>query len=157
MRDIVISLLKNHILIASLVSNILAQFLKVIINYAVEKKFNWKLFWSAGGNPSSHTSTVTTLTILLGFYYGFDSPYFAISFVLSSIVIIDALSVRREVGKHAKTMNEIFQETILGKRLKEIVDIETFKELVGHSFPEVLMGLLIGLFVAVIDISIYAK
>lgn len=154
MKELFLQLLKNDILIASIISNVLAQLIKVFLFFATEKKFNWKLFWSTGGNPSSHTSTVTTLTILLGAHYGFDSPYFAIAFVISSIVIVDALSVRREVGKHAKTMNEIFHETLLGKRLKEIIDIETFKELVGHSGSEVFMGFLIGTLVAAVDLII---
>ncbi len=157
MRDILNALLRNHILIAAVISHVLAQLLKVLTFYLIEKRLDWRLLWSTGGNPSSHTSTVATLTILLGYYYGFDSPYFSISFIISSIVIVDALSVRREVGKHAKTMNEIFHETILGKRLKEIIDVQTFKELVGHSGPEVFMGFLLGLFIAVLDIIIFAK
>ncbi len=154
MKDLFLQLLRNDILIASVVSNTLAQLLKLILSYAAEKKIDWKILWSTGGNPSSHTSTVTTLTILLGARFGFDSPYFAISFVISSIVIIDALSVRREVGKHAKTMNEIFRETLLGKRLKEIIDIETFKELIGHTGSEVFMGFLVGTLIAALDLII---
>jgi len=154
---IIYDILNNNILIASIISNIVAQFLKVIIFYLIEKEWDWSLLVSTGGKPSSHTSTVTTLTILLGAKYGFNSPYFTIAFILSSIVIVDALSVRREVGKHAKTMNEIFFETQLGKRLRETLDIEMFKELIGHSGIEVFMGFLVGLLIAVIDIIYFLK
>jgi acid phosphatase family membrane protein YuiD len=129
--------------------------LKVIFTYLIEKEWDWKMLTSTGGNPSSHTATVTTLTILLGAKFGFDSPYFSIAFVFSAIVVVDAISVRREVGKHAKTMNEIFFETPLGKRLRESIDIETFKELVGHSGIEVFIGFLLGLLIAIIDIIFF--
>jgi Uncharacterized protein conserved in bacteria len=117
---VILQLLSNNILIASIISNLVAQGLKVIIYYLIEKEWNWRMFISTGGNPSSHTATVTTLTILLGAKYGFDSPYFTIAFIFSSVVVVDAISVRREVGKHAKTMNDIFFETPLGKRLQEL-------------------------------------
>ncbi|MCI4463664.1 MAG: divergent PAP2 family protein [Caldisericum sp.] len=154
---VILQLLSNNILIASIISNLVAQGLKVIIYYLIEKEWNWRMFTSTGGNPSSHTATVTTLTILLGAKYGFDSPYFTIAFIFSSVVVVDAISVRREVGKHAKTMNDIFFETPLGKRLQETVDIEVFKELVGHSGPEVFIGFLLGLLIAVIDIVFFFK
>lgn len=150
-------LLRNNILIASIISNIVAQALKVLFTYLVEKEWDFRMFISTGGNPSSHTATVTTLTILLGAKYGFDSPYFAIAFIFSSVVIVDAISVRREVGKHAKTMNDIFFETPLGKRLRETVDVEVFKELVGHSGIEVFIGFLVGLLVAIVDIVLFFK
>ncbi|MGB9794005.1 MULTISPECIES: divergent PAP2 family protein [Caldisericum] len=153
--NILTQLFSNNILIASIFSNIIAQVLKVIFTYLVEKEWDWEMLTSTGGNPSSHTATVTTLTILLGAKFGFDSPYFSIAFVFSAIVVVDAISVRREVGKHAKTMNEIFFETPLGKRLRESIDIETFKELVGHSGIEVFIGFLLGLLIAIIDIIFF--
>ncbi|MGC9100343.1 MAG: divergent PAP2 family protein [Caldisericum sp.] len=153
--NILTQLFSNNILIASIFSNIIAQVLKVIFTYLVEKEWDWEMLTSTGGNPSSHTATVTTLTILLGAKFGFDSPYFSIAFVFSAIVVVDAISVRREVGKHAKTMNEIFFETPIGKRLRESIDIETFKELVGHSGIEVFIGFLLGLLIAIIDIIFF--
>ncbi len=153
--NILTQLFSNNILIASIFSNIIAQVLKVIFTYLIEKEWDWEMLTSTGGNPSSHTATVTTLTILLGAKFGFDSPYFSIAFVFSAIVVVDAISVRREVGKHAKTMNEIFFETPLGKRLRESIDIETFKELVGHSGIEVFIGFLLGLLIAIIDIIFF--
>ena len=100
---------------------------------------------------------MATLTILLGARYGFNSPYFTIAFIISAIVIVDALSVRREVGEHAKTLNEIFADKILGKRLKEIVDAKVFKELIGHTVFEVFTGFLLGILVAALDLIIIKK
>ncbi|BAL80693.1 divergent PAP2 family protein [Caldisericum exile] len=152
---VILQILSNNILITSIISNFVAQALKVLFTFLVEKKWDLQMFISTGGNPSSHTATVTTLTILLGVKYGFDSPYFAIAFIFSAVVVVDAISVRREVGKHAKTMNDIFFETPLGKRLRESIDIEVFKELVGHSGIEVFIGFLLGLLIATIDIIFF--
>jgi hypothetical protein len=77
--------------------------------------------------------------------------------VLSGIIIVDALSVRREVGEHSKTLNEIFADKILGKRLHEIVDVKIFRELIGHTVFEVFTGFLLGILVAVLDLVIIRK
>ncbi len=147
----------NDILIAAIISNFAAQFLKVLTEYTRTHRINWKIAVSTGGNPSSHTSTVTTLMILLGYRYGLNSPLFTIAFILAAIVVIDALSVRREVGEHSKTMNEIFLETPWGRKIAEMIDVKKFRELIGHSGLEVFMGFLLGIVVAVLDIWITGK
>lgn len=157
MKEILIQIFTNDILIAAVISSFLAQFMKIIITHSEGKNFQWNLFFSSGGNPSSHTSAMTTLTLLLGARYGFNSPYFSITFVLSGIIIVDALSVRREVGEHSKTLNEIFADKILGKRLHEIVDVKIFRELIGHTVFEVFTGFLLGILVAVLDLVIIRK
>ncbi|OIP13478.1 MAG: hypothetical protein AUJ99_01975 [Caldisericum sp. CG2_30_36_11] len=157
MKEILIQIFTNDILIAAVISSFLAQFMKIIVTHSEGKNFQWNLFFSSGGNPSSHTSAMTTLTLLLGARYGFNSPYFSITFVLSGIIIVDALSVRREVGEHSKTLNEIFADKILGKRLHEIVDVKIFRELIGHTVFEVFTGFLLGILVAVLDLVIIRK
>jgi len=82
-------LFTNDILIFSVISSITAQMLKVIFNFAQKKKINWRLAISPGGSPSSHTAAMTTLTLLLGARYGLNSPYFTISFVVASIIVVD--------------------------------------------------------------------
>ena len=157
MKEILIQIFTNDILIAAVISSFLAQFMKIIVTHSEGKNFQWNLFFSSGGNPSSHTSAMTTLTLLLGARHGFNSPYFSIAFVLSGIIIVDALSVRREVGEHSKTLNEIFADKILDKRLHEIVDVKIFRELIGHTVFEVFTGFLLGILVAVLDLVIIRK
>lgn len=125
------------------------------VNYIHNKRFDFHLAFSTGGNPSSHTATVTTLTILLGAWYGFNSPYFTILFIMAGIVVIDALNVRREVGERSKTMNEIFLETSWGKKIAELIDVKTFRELIGHTGSEVFAGFILGILVAIIDLLIF--
>ncbi len=146
-------LFTNDILIFSILSNITAQALKVLLDYQHTKRINWKLAVSAGGNPSSHTATVTTLTVILGVRYGLNSPYFTIAFIMGTIVVIDALSVRREVGEHSKTMNELLWDTAWGEKLREIIDVKKFRELMGHTGLEVTAGFIWGVLIALIDIA----
>ncbi len=147
----------NDILWFSLLASAMAQMIKIYLNFIHTKRIDMKLAFSTGGNPSSHTATVTTLTIILGARYGFNSPYFTIAFITAGIVIIDALNVRREVGEHSKTMNEIFLETSWGKKIAELIDVKTFKELVGHTGSEVAAGFILGVIVAIIDILMFNK
>ena len=86
---------------------------------------------------------VVATTVSSGLALGFDSPFFAISFVLSGIVMYDAAGVRRHAGRHARALNRIIQELKGEHPLKNI----RLKELIGHSPMEVLVGALQGLFV----------
>ena len=64
----------------------------------------------SGGMPSSHSATVCGLTTAAGLVYGVSSFEFAISFVLASVVMYDAMGVRREAGKQAKLLNMILEQ-----------------------------------------------
>jgi len=105
--------------------------------------FRWERITGAGGMPSSHSAMVVATTIASGLTAGFDSPFFAISFVLSGIVMYDAAGVRRHAGRHARAINRIIQELKTEHPLKNI----RLKELIGHSPMEVLVGALQGLIV----------
>ncbi|MEG0365069.1 MAG: divergent PAP2 family protein, partial [Erysipelotrichales bacterium] len=60
-------------LIAALLANVIAQFLKPFALYLKTKSFDKYQFLAAGGFPSSHTSTVTSLALAIGLKEGFDS------------------------------------------------------------------------------------
>ena len=54
------------------------------------------------GMPSSHSATVCGMTTAAMLKYGVGSFEFAVSFVVSMVVMYDAIGVRRETGKQAK-------------------------------------------------------
>ena len=119
----------------------LAQVIKAVLYWAIEKKFDWKRIWGSGGMPSSHSAFVLALAVALGLENGFDSPAFAVSFALMAIVIYDAMGVRYETGKQGQIINKILAELFVeGKPLTD----DRLKELVGHSPLEVLGGLIVG-------------
>ena len=90
--------------------------------------------------PSSHTSFTSSLTVLLGFNLGFDSPIFAVALVFTFIIAYDAIGLRFESGKQAEAINLINKE--LGKSKKK--GFKLLKEQLGHKPLEVLVGLLLG-------------
>ena len=73
------------------------------------------------------------------------SPVFAISIVLCIIVMIDATGVRRETGKQSRALNIIVEE--LFKSDEKTFDTH-FKELIGHTPLQVILGFLTGVVAA---------
>lgn len=135
---------QNRILLISIFSCFLAQFLKIFTGK--EKKFDFKRIIIAGGMPSSHSSFVTCLSMLVGFDRGFASTEFAMTAVFAIIVMYDASGVRRAVGKQAELLNQIVDDFFHGKFDQH----EKLKELVGHTPKEVLLGALLGIFIGII-------
>jgi hypothetical protein len=112
MRAMVISLLSNEVLLTAVISMFIAQVIKIIYYYILEKKFNWFHIFEAGGMPSSHSALVCSLTLMVGLSEGFDSVLFAAVAVIAAIVMYDAMKVRAEEVGH--TLVEVSTGGILG-------------------------------------------
>ena len=50
----------NHVLIIGLAGWLLAQMLKIPIGFLRTHRWNWALFFGAGGMPSSHSALITS-------------------------------------------------------------------------------------------------
>lgn len=137
----------NNILNVALLSWMIAQILKFFINLITLKRVDLERFIGSGGMPSSHSATVTSLTMSIGLNEGISSPFFAIALILTLIVTYDASGVRRAAGEHAKMINRIVEE--LEENNMEVAD-EHLKELLGHSKIEVLAGAVLGIIIAVL-------
>ena len=140
----------NKILIVALIADLVAQGLKPLIHYGEYHEWKWQLLFSNGGFPSSHSTAVTALTTMVAFTAGVGSPLFAICMVFSAVVVFDASGVRQEVGKHARTLNAVFEEFKLWDRF----DYKHFTELVGHTVFEVIGGIALGLLLALLSLRI---
>ena len=140
-------LLGNQLLVSAVLGWVVAQGLKTLIDFALNKSFNKERLVGSGGMRSSHSATVCGLTTAAVIKYGVGSFEFAISFVLSMIVMYDAIGVRRETGKQAKLLNSILMENPL--KLSAEVLQERLKEYVGHTPLQVVAGALLGVFLAI--------
>lgn len=136
-KDVFVSFITNRMLIAVFFAWLVSQIIKVLAGLIKHKKLNPKLLIALGGMPSSHSSTVSALATAVLLVEGVSTT-FVISLVLAFIVIRDALGVRREVQKHARVLRKISNEKVL--------------EDVGHTFPQVLAGIVIGIILALIII-----
>ena len=140
-------ILTNRYWLCAMSAWLIAQALKIPIQFALNHKLNWKLFWSSGGMPSSHSAMVVSLALCIGFNEGFDTPLFAIAFVLASIVMYDAAGVRRETGRQGQVINQILHSAIFEGRP---ISNEEMKEIVGHTPLEVFGGFLLGIACAIL-------
>lgn len=139
-------LLSNQVLISSVIGWTVAQLLKTIIDFSLNKSFSPERLVGSGGMPSSHSSTVCALVTSSGLCYGISSFEFAVSFVLASVVMYDAIGVRRETGKQAKLLNLILKQDLLKLSNEEFQ--ETLKEFVGHTPLQVFAGAVLGIALA---------
>jgi len=137
-------LITNRIMIASLIAWLLAQFLKVPIQYLFHRTFDWSLWFNTGGMPSSHSALVTAVMLATGLYAGFNTPIFAVALALMMVVVYDAAGVRRQAGMHAERINMIINELFSGQPISE----ENLKEVLGHTPVEVIGGVFLGLVVS---------
>ncbi|MDY2736590.1 divergent PAP2 family protein [Intestinibacter sp.] len=143
-----VDIFQNRILLISIFSCFLAQFIKIFTGK--ESKIDFRRISISGGMPSSHSSFVTALAVLVGFDKGFASTEFAMTAVFAIIVMYDASGVRRAVGKQAEILNQIVDDFFHGKFDQH----ERLKELVGHTPKEVLVGAALGILIGVIASNI---
>ena len=124
-------------LIIPIIVCIISQTIKVIIEFIKTKKLNIIRFIDGmGGMPSTHSALVSSLTTLVCINYNITSIIFSITLFFSLIVIYDSMGIRYESGNQAKELNKI-----LGTN---------FKEPLGHSPIEVLLGVLLGIILTLI-------
>ena len=140
-----IDVLDNRVLIAALLAWALAQGLKMPVEYARTRRWNWVLLLRAGGMPSSHSSLVTALAHGIGLVVGYDSAMFALAVVVAMVVIYDATGIRRQSGLHAEVINVLVHDLLEGHPRRHE---EQLREVLGHSPLEAIVGLLPGLAVA---------
>lgn len=136
-------LLLNTPLVAAFVATILAQALKVVLVLVTERRLAFDRLLETGGMPSSHSAAVASIAVVLGAQYGFGSPYFALAAVFGSIVIYDATGIRRAAGKQAELINDLVNE--LAHLFDEGFRPMALKTLLGHTYPQVLVGVLLGI------------
>jgi len=140
----IVAVFQNKALIAGLIAWLLAQVIKMPLDYLYSRKWNWALLLTTGGMPSSHSSLLTATSLGIGLYHGFDSPVFAIAVAITMVVVYDAAGVRRQAGIHAQRINVLFDELLHGHMLNE----KDLREVLGHTPLEVMGGILLGLIVA---------
>ncbi len=122
------------------------QLFKFLTDLIVNKKINIKRIMGAGGMPSSHSAVVSSLAVLIGKEYGFDSGIFALSLIMAFVVMYDAAGIRRAAGKQATILNKILETP--GLTTGEVQ--EKLIEALGHTPIQVFVGAIIGVIVGAI-------
>ncbi|MDR0315330.1 MAG: divergent PAP2 family protein [Treponema sp.] len=140
---------ENPIFLSSVSSLFIAQLLKAVIYVLSARRRRTRelveiLAWRTGGMPSSHAALVCALSTSIAFAEGLASNLFVFSLFFAMIILRDAMGARRSVGLQARSLN------LLGKQAAEKtgLDFHAVKEIRGHSPIEVVVGSLLGVFIA---------
>ncbi|HET9026796.1 MAG TPA: divergent PAP2 family protein [Trueperaceae bacterium] len=141
-------ILGNLPLWAALTATVAAQLLKVTLVLILERRWAPERLLDTGGMPSSHTASVAALATSIGVLYGWGSPTFAIAAVFGSIVMYDATGIRRAAGQQAEAINELVRE--LGHLFDARFQPRALKTLLGHTYPQVFAGALLGIATALL-------
>lgn len=94
----------------------------------------------SGGMPSGHAASMSGLTTYLGYMCGFDSAVFALALATTLIVLYDAIHVRYAVGVQGMALNSLLKEN--GKEGLPVVE--------GHTVPQVVVGVVLGVTIGLI-------
>lgn len=92
-----------------------------------------------GGLPSNHSAIVCSMAALIAFREGVGHPAFGVALTLAFIVMLDANSLRRQVGRHAEAINRLAGGDAAHQSLRERM---------GHTRVEIAAGVLTGVAVA---------
>ncbi len=130
----------NKVILSCVVVIVIAQAVKLGINYSRNKRWNLSLLLSTGGMPSGHSAVVASLGTAVYLSEGATS-LFAVVFVIAVITIYDSLTIRKTVGHHTSILNTILRALKLHNKY-------SVRELTGHSFTQVLAGIALGIAVA---------
>ncbi|XP_050203346.1 uncharacterized protein LOC126653487 [Mercurialis annua] len=140
----VATLAANPTFISGLIAWVCAQSIKVVLNFFVEKKWDFRILCASGGMPSSHSALCTALTTAVALCHGVADSLFPVCLGFSLIVMYDAIGVRRHAGMQAEVLNMIVEDLFQGHPISQ----RKLKELLGHTPSQVLAGALLGILVA---------
>lgn len=141
--------LENPIFLSSVSSWFFAQLVKALmVLLRAHKKSGRELLetivWRTGGMPSSHAALVSAMAASVGIREGINSNLFVVSLFVALIIMRDAMGVRRSSGLQARSLNT------LGRNVADRfnMDYHPVKEIHGHAPLEVVIGALLGIFIA---------
>lgn len=135
-------LLSNEPLWTAIAATLAAQVFKILLVAATERRWDFSRLLETGGMPSSHSAAVTALAVAMGLEYGWGSPFFALAAVAGGIVMYDATGIRRAAGMQAQMINDLVEE--LAHLFDEGFQPQALKTLLGHTYPQVIVGGLLG-------------
>lgn len=114
---------------------LVAGILKFLINSIKAKQLAFGLI-GYGGLPSNHSAIVSSMVALIAFKEGIGNPAFGVGITLAFIVMLDAYSLRRQVGRHAVAINRLATDSKA---------YENLRERMGHTRIEIAAGIAVGI------------
>ncbi len=113
---------------------------KFVINSIKARQLAFGLI-GYGGLPSNHSAIVSSMAALVALKEGIGHPAFGVALALAFVVLLDASSLRRQVGRHATALNKLSGGA---------PDHQAFRERMGHTWLEITAGVAVGIAVAAV-------
>lgn len=124
-------------IIAVIAGWVIAQGLKyLIVAYKTRSFDHVRQLYLSGNMPSAHSATVIALVTVIGLRDGWGSGLFGLGALFASIVMYDAMMVRRSSGEQGLAIQ------LLIKEAKSAIALPRAAK--GHSPVEVLVGAALG-------------
>ena len=156
-------LTSNYLIDVAVVSWFSAQVIKTALHYVTHRTWKMERMVGAGGMPSAHSAFVCSITVAMAKKMGYASPEFALALVFASVVMYDAMGVRRAAGEQAKVLNQMvfdfnhildFFNPQKQEQAQQVEDErdgqKELNEFLGHTPLEVLGGAVLGICVALL-------
>ena len=145
--NILTDLIQNPVFLSAGGAWLTAQVIKIVYE-SIRFGFRKERLAGGGGMPSSHSATVTGLTAACLITESARSASFAVALILAMVVMYDAMGVRLETGKQSKILNAM-RERDLAAGNEPLFD-RPLDEKMGHTLPEVIVGIAIGIAMALL-------
>lgn len=130
---------------------LVAQTIKMIGGFLRTRRLDLHYLVSTGGMPSAHSAMASGLATCTGVTVGFDTPLFVVTLAFALVTMFDAATVRHAAGMQAHLLNEIIDQLAKGHTLPE--QKQKLVEFLGHTRLEVMMGMIVGILVALLVVS----
>jgi len=129
-------------IVAGAIAWIVAQGIKYIISTIRGHKLsNLRQLYLSGSMPSAHSATVVAVLIVIGVFEGVGSAIFGLAVLFASVVMYDAVMVRRSSGEQGASLTALIKEQKSKVQLPRVAK--------GHTPLEVLGGIAVGVLVGV--------
>ncbi|MFZ2836049.1 Divergent PAP2 family protein [compost metagenome] len=130
-------------IIALIAGWVVAQGAKYIIMVIRHRSFDHlRQLYLSGNMPSAHSATVVALVVVIGLRDGIGSGLFGLAALLASIVMYDAMMVRRSSGEQGKAIQLLIKEQNSKVALPRAAK--------GHTPVEVFVGAALGVVIGLV-------
>ncbi len=122
---------------------VLSQALKYLLLVVRQRKFDHlRQLYASGDMPSTHSTAVVALLVIIGLRHGTESGLFGLALLFTIVVLYDTIKLRRSVGDQGRAMQELI------KVMKSKVVLPHAAK--GHTPLELAVGATLGATIGVV-------